>query len=250
MDPIQQRGIKVFHIGFRQSAFVNKGDGGTVSVRIVDGNGKTVAQGKGKIGFLKSAVPQILPTNFTDKLRNHNWQRVKSGDVLGKTAGTVPITLMMYAAAKGVSGDGLMTFKQGIAGAGVLSTPQLNAMGYKRPASIKRYNGGLILQDSNGDGKLDPAGDTIIGGVLAKAPKGAKGQELKTGMKDGKLMLSQPSTRVVPKPGKRWGGAIMRLQFTAGDKKGKYRPTLALLREAGNLNSGDGSSYTYTIVVE
>ncbi len=250
LDPVRQRGIKVFHIGFRQSAFVNKGNSGTVSVRIFDGGGKIVGEGRGKIGFLKSSVPQILPTNCTDKRRDHNWQRVKSGDVLGQTAGTVPIALMMYAAAKGVSGDGLMTFKKGIAGAGVLSTPQLNAMGYKRPASIERYNGGLIVQDTNGDGKLDPNRDTIIGGVLAKAPKGARGQELKTGMKDGRLMLSQPSEQVVPKPGKRWGGAIMQLTFTAGSMKGKYRPTLALLREAGNLSSGDGSSYTYTIVVE
>ncbi len=31
---------------------------------------------------------------------------------------------------------------------------------------------------------------------------------------------------------------------------GKYRPTLALLRDPGNLMSGDGSKYTYTIVVE
>ncbi len=250
LDPIPQRGIKVLHIGFRQSAFINKGDSGTVSVRFIDGAGKVINGGSGKIEFLKTAVPQILPTNFTDKRRNHNWQRVKSGDTLGKTSGTVPVTLMMYAQAKGVSGDGLSTFKQGTEGAGVLSTQQLNAMSYKRPASIKRYNGGLIVQDTNGDGTLDPSSDTIIGGVLGKAPKGAKGQELKTGLKDGKLMLSQPTEQIAPKPGKRWGGAILQLHFTAGSKTGKYQPTLALLREPGNLESGDGSSYTYTIVVE
>ena len=42
----------------------------------------------------------------------------------------------------------------------------------------------------------------------------------------------------------------MQLQFTAGRKAGKYRPTLALLRDSSNPASGDGSSYTFTIVVE
>ena len=63
-------------------------------------------------------------------------------------------------------------------------------------------------------------------------------------------MLSQATTEVAPKPGQRWGGAVMQLQFTAGSKPGKYRPTLALLRDPGDLSSGDGSAYTYTIVVE
>ena len=58
--------------------------------------------------------------------------------MLGKTAGTVPITFMMYAKAKTGDGAALYKFKDGIVGAGVLSTPQLNVMGYKRPASIKR----------------------------------------------------------------------------------------------------------------
>ncbi len=55
---------------------------------------------------------------------------------------------------------------------------------------------------------------------------------------------------MAPKPGKRWGGSMMLLRFTAGSKPGKYRPTLALLRDPGNPDSGDGSMYTYTIVVE
>ncbi len=42
----------------------------------------------------------------------------------------------------------------------------------------------------------------------------------------------------------------MRLQFTAGSLAGKYRPTLVLLRDSEDLGSGDGSSYTYTIVVK
>ncbi len=42
----------------------------------------------------------------------------------------------------------------------------------------------------------------------------------------------------------------MKLAFTAGNKPGLYRPTLALLRDPQNPGNGDGSKYTYTIVVE
>jgi hypothetical protein len=52
------------------------------------------------------------------------------------------------------------------------------------------------------------------------------------------------------KPGKRWGGSIMMLQFTGGNKPGKYRPTIALLKDPKKPEMGDGSSYTYTIVVK
>lgn len=250
-DPVRQRGLKVLHIGFMQSAFFNRGESGTVSVRIVDANGKVVETGSGTLDFLPAPVPQIQPTNFPDKMRNHNWQRVKAGDVLGVTAGTVPITLMLYDKAPTDDAAKLYAFKGGIAGVGVLSTPQLKAMGYAKPAALARYNGGLIIQDSNGDGVLNPDADRIVGGVIASAPAGAKGQELRSLEKDsGKPMLSQPSETVVPKPGKRWGGAIMHLQFTAGSATGKYRPTLALLSDPDDITSADGASYTYTIVVE
>lgn len=249
-DPIPQRGLKVIHIGFMQSAFFNRGASGRVELRLVDGSGKVTQRGGGTVSFLPAQVPQILPTNFTEKRRNHNWQRAASGQVLGQAPGSVPITLMLYGKAAGVMGDALYGFKEGIAGAGVLSTQQLKALGYSKPAEIARYNGGLIVQDSDGDGSLDPAKDLIIGGVLGKAPSGAKGQELRSLEVDGKPILSATTETLVPKAGKRWGGAVMKLQFTAGSKPGNYRPTLALLREPGKLSSGDGSSYTYTIVVE
>ena len=69
-------------------------------------------------------------------------------------------------------------------------------------------------------------------------------------MKDGKPMLSVPTQKIAPKPGKRFGGAVMTLEFSAGDKKGFYHPTLALLADPSDLSSGDGSTYTYTIIVE
>ena len=126
----------------------------------------------------------------------------------------------------------------------------IRKMKFKKPSSIGRYNGGLILQDTSGDGVLDPNKDQIIGGVIGRAPQGAKGQELKSSMKNGKLMLSVPTQIIAPRPGKRFGGAVMTLEFTAGNKPGLYRPTLALLVDPNNLSSGDGSTYAYTIIVE
>lgn len=249
-DPIRQRGIKVLHIGFQQSAFLNSGEVGTVNVRILDSAGDVVSEGSGDLSMIPAPVPQVLPTNFPHAGRNHNWQRVKSGDVLGKTKGTVPIPLMLYGVAPSNDRDEMYAFKGPITGAGVLSTPELKAMGFDKPASMARYNGGLIVQDTDGDGALDPTKDLIIGGVIASAPKGAKGQELKSMSKNGKPVLSVPTEKMAEKPGKRWGGAMMILQFTAGSLPGKYRPTLALLKDPANPDAGDGSAYTYTIVVE
>ena len=249
-DPIRNKGIKVIHIGFQQSAFINTGTSGTVTVRILDANGAAVAEGTGSFATIEAPTAQILPTNFPQGQRNHNWQRINSGETLGVTEGTVPVTLMLYAAAPGGDMDAMYAFKDAIVGAGVLSTQQLNAMGFEKPESLSRYNGGLIVQDTNGDGALDPAADGIIGGVIAKAPTGAIGQELRSPVIDGKLLLSQSTVEVAENPGKRWGGAMMQLHFTAGSLPGKYRPTLALMKDPDNPEAGDGSHFTYTIVVE
>ena len=249
-DPIRQRGLKVIHIGFLTSAFRNSGTEGEVRVRIVDANGTAIHKGSGKLAFIKQPVAQILPTNLTDKRRNHNWQRVAPGTTLGHAPNTVPLTLMLYARAEGVAPQDLVKFKDGIVGAGVLSTQQLAAMGFAKPKSLARYTGGLIVRDANGDGKLDPATEPIIGGVIGAAPAGAKGQELRTLERDGALLLSRPAAEFAPKPGKRFGGAILQLQFTAGDKPGAYRPTLALLKDPADPAKGDGSRYIYTVVVE
>ena len=145
LDPIPQRGIKVIHIGFQQSAFFNRGSRGEVHVRFVDGSGNAVHQGTGTIAFLGAPVAQVLPTNFTDKRRNHNWQRVQPGQILGVSAGTVPITLMMYARAKDVAPEALAKFREGIVGAGVLSTQQIRAMGYAKPAALAQDQTPAIL---------------------------------------------------------------------------------------------------------
>ena len=249
-DPIRQRGLKVLHIGFQQSAFLNSGTSGTVKVRILDAHGNIVEQGSGTIDFLAAPVAQVLPTNFPQGLQNHNWQRVKPGDVLGQSPGTLPLTYMLYGQAPAGDTDAMYAYKAGFNGLGVLSTPQLKAMGATPPAELGRYNGGLVLQDTNGDGALDPAVDRIVGGIIASAPAGATGQELKSLEVDGKPLLSQDTAEVAPKPGKRWGGSMLQLQFTAGSAPGKYRPTVALLKDPEDFSAGDGSAYTYTIVVE
>ncbi|MBI3451530.1 MAG: hypothetical protein HY057_01595, partial [Rhodospirillales bacterium] len=121
-DPVRQRGIKVLHVGFLESAFTNKTGKGTVQVRFIDGANRVVSAGSGTVEFMKQPVAQILPTNLSDKGRNHNWQRIKSGQTLGRTEGTVPVALMLYAAATGVPADQMANFKNGIVNAGVLST--------------------------------------------------------------------------------------------------------------------------------
>ena len=63
-------------------------------------------------------------------------------------------------------------------------------------------------------------------------------------------MLSVLTEKIAEKPGKRWGGSMLMLQFTAGDKPGKYRPTVALMKDPGDPAAGDGSSFTYTIQVK
>jgi hypothetical protein len=85
---------------------------------------------------------------------------------------------------------------------------------------------------------------------MGKAPAGATGQELRSLDVHGSIDLSKPTTAYHPKFGKVFGGAIALMQFTAGNKPGLYQPTLALLRDPSDRSSGDGSSYTFTIVVE
>jgi len=249
-DPVRQRGIKVFHVGLLVSPFVNRGVSGTVHVRFIDGAGKTTQSGSASLKFLAAPVPQVHPNNFPDKQRNHNWQVVKTGEIVGKNSATVPIPFMLYEQAKDLTPAAMVKFKNGIVGAGVLSTQQLAATKFEKPAALARYNGGLIVRDVNGDGVLDPKVDQIIGGVIGSAPSGAKGQEIHSLNINGAMDLSRPSTAFNPKFGKVFGGAIGLLQFTAGDKPGLYRPTLALLSDPSNQSSPDGSSYTYTIVVK
>ncbi len=242
-DPVRQRGIKVVHIGFQQSAFLNSGATGTVSVVFKDASGNIVSEGSSSIDFLDAAEPQILPTNFPDKRRNHNWQTVGTGQTVGEAEGTLPLTYMVYGKSDGADAASHYAFKAGMSGLGVVPASDIASMGFTLPDSLARFADGLVVQDSNGDGKLDPATDTIVGGVTISAPDGASGQSLQS-----MGNLSVPTADVAAKPGKRWGGAMMKLSFTAGSTAGKYRASVTLLKTPGDLSSGDGSTYTYTVV--
>ncbi|MFV2092546.1 MAG: hypothetical protein ACC634_05635, partial [Hyphomicrobiales bacterium] len=124
-DPVRQRGIKVVHVGLKK-AFINRGDRGVVAVRILDGGGKVIHKGSGEIDFIDAPQPQIFPTNFPNKRRDHNWQKVSSGQIVGQAPGTVPIALMLFD--KNAPGG-----KKGYVGAGVVSTQQLEKMEFWLP---------------------------------------------------------------------------------------------------------------------
>ncbi len=243
-DRVRQRGIKVIHIGFQESAFLNSGSTGVVNVRIKDAEGNIVSEGSGSIDFLSAPQPQILPTNFPNAMANHNWQLVATNTDVGVAEGTIPLTYMLYGAADASGQEELYGFKAGFNGVGVLSTADLAAAGFTTPAALARYADGLVVQDSNGDGVLDPVADTIVGGVNIAAPDGATGYALRS------ISLSVPTADVAAKPGKRWGGSMLQLAFTTGDAAGQYMPTVTLLADPSDIGSGDGAAFTYTVVAE
>ncbi len=240
-DRVRERGIKVLHIGFQESAFLNAGSRGEVIVRIKDASGAVVSEGRASIDFLTAPQPQILPTNFPNAMANHNWQLAATGATLGVDEGTLPLTYMLYGVSDGHDQESHYAFKGGFNGVGVLSAAQLADMGYTTPDALARFTDGLVLQDSNGDGVLDPAVDRIVGGVNIAAPNGATGYAL------GSISLSVPTADVAEKPGKRWGGSMLQLAFTVGDTAGQYRPTVTLLADPGDMASGDGAAFTYTV---
>jgi hypothetical protein len=241
-DRIPQRGIKIIHIGMKMS-FVNRGPAGRVEVRVLDSRGAVVNSGTGEIEFLAEPRPQIFPTNIPHDKRNHNWQRIAPGQSAGGTEGTVPLSFLLFERNEGFG-------NKGITGAGVLSARELGILNYRIPEPLRRYTGGLILKDSNGDGLLDPGQDQIIGGVFIDAPEGAKGHEARTPLFGDRHYLSRPTGVYNKRAGAKLGGAVMLVEFKGGDKKGIYRPTFALLRDPSDITSPDGSSYVYTVVVE
>ena len=85
---------------------------------------------------------------------------------------------------------------------------------------------------------------------MSAGPTGASTYEVRSLVLNGAPLLSQLVATLSPKRGKRFGGAIMQVQLQAGVQKGTLRPTFALLNDPDDLNSGDGTSYTYTVIVE
>lgn len=241
-DPIRQRGIKIIHIG-RTKAFVSRGEAGVIEVRFRSANGDILASGKGSVSFLKQPSPQIFPTNIPHDQRNHNWQRVGVNKILGVAKNTLPIPFLLFDKNEGLQNKGLNRV-------GVLSNQQLAEFKYELPESLSRYNGGLILQDTNADGRLSPNADLILGGIRNSFPEGAKGGQILTPLVNETPFLSVETSLFNEKAGANIGGSIMQVVFIAGNKPGVYRSTFSLLQMPGNLESGDGSSVTHTTVVE
>lgn len=97
-----------------------------------------------------------------------------------------------------------------------------------------RYTGGLLVQDINGDKRLDPAVDPVVGGIIGAAPQGATGQAATSPVgADGKPVLSGNVLRHALFPAASGGGkpnsGLLTIEFRAGDKPGLYRPTVALM---------------------
>lgn len=123
-------------------------------------------------------------------------------------------------------------------------------MNFDIPDSMSRSDSGLILRDSNDDGKLDPRTDQIIGGAITNAPDGDTKFDVRSLVQGNAPLLSQPTGVFSELARERIGGSVMQVQFTAGAAKGKYRPTFALLLDPDDPARGDGTSYTYTVIAE
>lgn len=246
LDLVPNIGLKVFHIGLSTIAFTNTGESGVIAVRIVDGNGNTIASGEAEVDFWDTPRPQIHPNNFLHEGRNHNWQSVFPGETVGRSLGTLPLTFMLFDKPTG-SPEEIRNARDGILGVGILSAAQLDLLKFKVPDELARYDSGLIVRDTNDDGMIDPSVDQIIGGVSTEAPEGDRNFEVRSIAVLGRPILSQPTAVYSERAGKRIGGTIMQIQFRTGEADGNYRPTFALLKDPSDLNSGDGSSYTYTI---
>lgn len=106
-----------------------------------------------------------------------------------------------------------------------------------------RYTGGRLVQDSSGDERLDPMVDTVVGGIIGAAPKGATGQAATSPLgADGNPVLSGQVQRSDRFPLAAGGGkpnpGLLAIQFRAGSLPGLYRPTVEILK---------GNSYRFTV---
>jgi hypothetical protein len=109
--------------------------------------------------------------------------------------------------------------------------------------NFPRYTGGLLVQDSNGDHRLDPAVDKVVGGIIGAAPQGATGQAAISPLSaDGQPLLSGEVARNAAYPVAAGGGkpnpGLLTIQFRAGSLPGLYRPTVELI---------GGNSYQFTV---
>lgn len=212
-------GIKVVHL--RGRTFVNPAAGDyPVAVTQSAADGAPLATWQGRIRVLAEAPPaRLAPTNFhLAPGSNAEFQQVAPGQLAPLTWG-----LLLWGP-KGAPLDGV-----GIAPSD--------------PAKYPRYTGGLLVQDSNRDRRLDAATDQVVGGIVGAAPQGATGQAATSPVgSDGTPVLSGEPLRHPGYPPAAGGGkpnpGLLVIQFRAGDKPGLYRPTVELV---------GGNGYQFTV---
>jgi hypothetical protein len=204
-------GIKVLHV--RGRAFTNPAPGDyAITVVAETGPDGAVETGTGTLTIRPRTVPSVNPSNaLFPQPSNNNWQRVPVDTVT-----PLPLDFLLFGA------DG-----QPLNGVGVAPAD---------PARFPRYTGGLLVRDTNGDGLLDPATDTVVGGIIGAAPAAATGQRAASPVDAaGRPVLSGQIARPdgITAPG------ILRILFRSGDRPGEYAPTFEL---------GGGTATRLTIV--
>lgn len=214
-------GIKVIHL--RGRTFLNPTPGDyPVTVAHLAADGKALTNWRGQLKVLQDApAARLAPSNFhLPPGTNSDFQRVAPGQVV-----THPLGLLLWGA-QGAALDNV-----GIAPRDLTRFP--------------RYTGGLLVQDTNHDRRLDPARDQVVGGIIGAAPQGAKGQAASSPVgANSQPVLSGQVLRHAGFPAAAGGGkpnrGLLTIQFKAGDKPGLYRPNVELL---------SGNSYQFTIEV-
>lgn len=220
-DGMNSPGIKMIHL--RGRTFTNPLQGEyDVSVLYTAANGETLAVWRGRIEVLAEApAARVAPSNFhLPPGTNANFQQVSAGQNVPR-----PLGVLLW------GGGGAPLNGVGIAPRDLTRFP--------------KYTGGLLVQDSNADRRLDPAIDKVVGGIIDATPQGATGQSATSPIApDGTIMLSGEVLRNAGFTPQMGGGkpnsGLLAIQFRAGDKEGHYRPTVELI---------GGNSYRFTVEV-
>ena len=218
-DGANAPGIKVIHL--RARTFINPAPGRyPVTLTHAAADGRPLAVWRGQVEVLAQA-PQarLAPTNFhVAPPLNSTFQQVGVGQVA-----PLPLGLLLWGA------EGKPMNDVGVAPRDLVHYP--------------RYTGGLLVQDTNHDRRLDPATDAVVGGIIGAAPQGASGQAATSPLRpDGTPVLSGEVMRDGHYPAAMGGGrlnpGLLEIRFRAGDKPGLYRPTVELT---------GGNAYRFTI---
>jgi len=221
-DGINAPGIKVIHL--RGRTFLNPMPGDyPLTVTHTAASGQALAVWQGSLKVLDDAPSaRLAPTNFhLPPGTNSDYQVVAAGQVAPH-----PLGMLLWGA-------------QGAALNGVGIAP-------RDLARFPRYTGGLLVQDTNQDKRLDPAVDKVVGGIIGAAPPGATGQAATSPVgTDGLTVLSGQVLRSSGFPEAAGGGkpnpGLLAIQFKVGDKPGLYRPTIELI---------GGNAYQFTVEVK